>query len=188
MEINIYLSTCIYQRRLYCPTCLSGSETVVSLDICFGRKQPSATSFMSRIILVWCTRICHSSVSPGIHVVPYPLERDDGCQIRWAWYPEYQAFQSHSWSNSVYMVFPRLSTHLLFTWGLLISSSHHVPRSCFTTQPVGWMHCLDSNNDTSIFTVIPTNHEAYMYYITHSVQDNWKYGCRLVFAFSTCTC
>ena len=45
------------QRRLYCPTCLSGSATVVSLDICFGRKQSSATSFMSLIIIVWWTGI-----------------------------------------------------------------------------------------------------------------------------------
>ena len=97
-----------HQRRLYCPTCLSGSATVVSLDICFGRKQPSATSFMSLIILVWCggpaypPLQCHQA-----YIVPFSLERVDGGQIRWAWYTVYQAFKSHSWSNSVYMVFPR---------------------------------------------------------------------------------
>ena len=42
--------------------------------------------------------ISSSSVSPGI--VPFPPERDDGGQIRWVWYPVYQAFQSQSWSNS----------------------------------------------------------------------------------------
>ena len=70
-------------------------------------------------------------------VVPYPLERNDGGQIRWAWYPVYQACQSHSSSNSIYMVLPRqmvpdIPTHPLFPWGMIISSSHHVPRSCFT--------------------------------------------------------
>ena len=39
-------------------------------------EQPSATSFVSLIILVWWTGISSSAVSPGI--VPYPLERDDG--------------------------------------------------------------------------------------------------------------
>ena len=42
----------------------------------FGGKQPSATSFMSLIIIVWWTGISSSAVSPGI--VPYTLERDDG--------------------------------------------------------------------------------------------------------------
>ena len=60
----------------YCLTCLSGSATVVSLDICFGRKEPSATSFMSLITLVWWTGISSSAVSPGIG--PYPLYRDVG--------------------------------------------------------------------------------------------------------------
>ena len=64
------------QCQLYCPTYLSGSATVVSLDICFWRKQPSATSCMPLIILVWWTGISSSSVSPGI--IPYPLERYDG--------------------------------------------------------------------------------------------------------------
>ena len=102
-------------------------------------------SFMSHIILVsWTGMISSSSVSPGI--VPYPPERDDGGQIRWVWYPVHQAFKSHSWSNSVYVVFPHwmvpdfphwmvpdFPPHPLFPW--VWSSppvSHHVTRSCFT--------------------------------------------------------
>ena len=87
--------------------------------------------------------ISSSSVLPGI--APYPLEIDDGGQFRWAWYPVYQAFQIHYWSNSVYVVFPRqmvsdIPTHPLFPWGMIISSSHHIPRPCFTIwlENISW--------------------------------------------------
>ena len=129
------------QRRLCCPTCLSGSATVVLLDICFNMiKQPSVTSFMSIIIIVWCTGISSSSVSPG--TVPYTLERDDGGQIRWAWYPVYQAFQSHSWSSSVCVVLPSQMVpdfpHPPFPWGLISALLfHYQVRKCIlVAEPI----------------------------------------------------
>ena len=54
------------QRWLYC---LAGSATVVSLDICFGRKQPSATSFnivtLGRIQSTWSFHAILSQLSPS---------------------------------------------------------------------------------------------------------------------------
>ena len=117
------------QRRLYCLTCLSGSATVVLLDICFGRKQPSATSFVSLIILVWWTGISSSAVSPGIG--PYPLYKD-----------MLEVSNLSDIAKSLLVKFslrglstpdgPRFPTHPLFPWGLIIFSSHLVPCSCFT--------------------------------------------------------
>ena len=78
--ISVSITCCL---RSYLPQQIFSVDYIVrhvSLDLCFGRKQPSATSFMSLIILVWWTGISSSSVSPGI--VPYPLERDDGDQTR----------------------------------------------------------------------------------------------------------
>ena len=68
------------QHRLYCLTCVSGSATEISLDIYLGRKQHSATSFMSLITLLWWTGISSSAVSPDI--CPYTLKRDvEGIQF-----------------------------------------------------------------------------------------------------------
>ena len=67
----------IVSVRLYCPTCMSCSATVVSLDISFGRKQPSATSCCF-VNVPYHPRVVdrHILLFSITSIVPDPLWRD----------------------------------------------------------------------------------------------------------------
>ena len=114
------------QRRLYC----------LNMSVRFGNSGLAGYLLWEKT--TFCS-IVHVTYHPRVvdrHILLCSVTRHRSIPtIKICWrYPIYQAFQSHSWSNSVYLVFPLqmvpdFPTHPLYPWGLIIFSSHHVPCS-----------------------------------------------------------